>query len=55
MYATGGIDFNNASGTNIVKILNSGNVGIGNASPTAKLDVSGTFKLTDGTQGAGKL
>ena len=31
------------------------NVGIGTSTPNAKLDVNGTFKLTDGTQGAGKI
>ncbi len=33
----------------------SGNMGIGNANPQAKLDVAGTVKITDGTQGAGKV
>ena len=31
------------------------NVGIGTSTPNAKLDVNGTFKLTDGTQGAGRI
>jgi len=31
------------------------NVGIGTSSPTAKLDVNGTVKITDGTQAAGKV
>jgi hypothetical protein len=31
------------------------NVGIGTTSPTAKLHVNGTFRLTDGTEGAGKV
>ena len=32
-----------------------GNVGIGNTAPSAKLDVTGTIKIADGTQGAGKV
>ena len=32
-----------------------GNVGIGTANPAAKLDVIGKLKVTDGTQGAGKI
>ena len=31
------------------------NVGIGNATPVAKLDVAGNVKITDGSQGAGKV
>lgn len=34
---------------------NTGNVGIGNNSPVAKLDVAGNIKITDGTQGEGKV
>ena len=44
----------NISGLNIFN-TNDGNVGIGTASPTAKLDLLGTVKITDGTQGAGKV
>jgi hypothetical protein len=32
-----------------------GNVGIGNATPTEKLEVQGSVKIVDGTQGAGKV
>jgi hypothetical protein len=32
-----------------------GNVGIGNITPSAKLDVVGTIKITDGSQGANKV
>lgn len=31
------------------------NVGIGTSAPNAKLDVNGTLKVADGTQGAGKI
>lgn len=30
--------------------LNDGNIGIGTTSPTAKLDIAGNIKITDGTQ-----
>ena len=33
----------------------SGNLGIGQPNPTAKLDVNGTVKITDGNQGNGKV
>ena len=36
-------------------VLNYGNVGIGTASPGAKLEVSGQVKITGGTPGAGKV
>ncbi len=32
-----------------------GNIGIGTTNPNAKLDVLGNIKITDGTQGAGKV
>jgi hypothetical protein len=36
-------------------VLTNGNVGINNTAPTAKLDVAGTFKLADGSQGTDKI
>ena len=36
-------------------ILPNNNIGIGTTTPTAKLDVTGTFKLNDGSQGVGKV
>lgn len=35
--------------------VSSGKVGIGVASPSAKLDVAGSVKIADGTQGANKV
>lgn len=32
-----------------------GSLGVGNSAPAATLDITGTFKLTDGTQSAGKV
>lgn len=34
---------------------NSGSIGIGVLNPGAKLDIAGTIKITDGTQGAGRV
>lgn len=41
--------------TNDISNNNSGNVGIGTSSPNAKLHINGSFRLVDGTQGAGKV
>lgn len=38
-----------------LSILDDGKVGIGTITPTAKLEVAGTFKLADGTQGVNKV
>lgn len=40
---------------NHISNKNTGNVGIGTTTPGASLDVVGSFKLTNGTQGAGKV
>jgi len=45
---------NDSSFTMILK-RGSGNLGIGQINPTAKLDVNGTVKITDGTQGVNKV
>jgi hypothetical protein len=50
-----GISSNGAAFTETMRIKGNGNVGIGTNTPGAKLDVSGTFKLTDGTQASGKV
>jgi hypothetical protein len=34
---------------------NTANIGIGNTNPQAKLDITGSIKITDGSQGAGKV
>ncbi|MBK9764642.1 MAG: hypothetical protein IPO87_15155 [Flavobacteriales bacterium] len=44
-----------AGGADVMRILNDGNVGIGTNTPTAKLDVAGTVKIADGTEGTGKV
>jgi hypothetical protein len=55
----GGIIFANRGSDGIrnssLVIRSTGNVGIGTSSPSAKLDVAGTVKIADGTQGAGKV
>ncbi|MEO7444277.1 MAG: hypothetical protein ABIT96_05750 [Ferruginibacter sp.] len=45
----------NASLKERLSITDDGNVGIGTITPTAKLEINGTLKITDGTQGAGKV
>jgi trimeric autotransporter adhesin len=42
--------------TNSSNIFNNGgNVGVGTTTPSAKLDIAGTLKVADGTQGTGKV
>lgn len=43
-----------SSGSNLYN-ANTGNVGVGTSVPTAKLDVAGSVKIADGTQGNGKV
>lgn len=52
---TSALNIMNGSGTNMLFVRNDGNIGINNASPQAKLDVSGQVKITDGSQGDGKV
>ena len=39
----------------LISMVNAQNTGIGTITPSAKLHVNGTFKVTDGSQGAGKI
>ncbi|RYE21678.1 MAG: hypothetical protein EOP51_15050 [Sphingobacteriales bacterium] len=41
--------------SNSLVLGDNANVGIGTSAPAAKLDVAGNVKITDGTQGAGKV
>jgi len=43
------------NGTQKLVVTTTGNVGIGTTTPAAKLDVIGKIKITDGSQGAGKV
>jgi hypothetical protein len=43
------------NGTSLFRVLGNGNVGVGIAAPTAKLEVAGQIKITGGTPGAGKV
>jgi hypothetical protein len=54
-YASNGFYIRNNSGVTTMFMNNSNNVGIGTIAPTAKLDIAGTVKIVDGTQGAGKV
>jgi hypothetical protein len=52
----GGLGINNQADTvRLVTIQDGGNVGIGTASPGAKLEVAGQVKITGGVPGAGKV
>ncbi|MEO8116371.1 MAG: hypothetical protein ABI653_01905 [Bacteroidota bacterium] len=55
-YSSGGDYFNiNEDGTARLVIANGGNVGIGNTTPTAKLDLTGTFKVSGTATFAGDI
>lgn len=47
--------FFGTNGANRMVIDNTGRVGIGTSAPTATLHVNGTTRLTDGTEGVGKV
>jgi len=44
-----------ASSNELMRIKGTGNVGIGTSTPAAKLDIAGTLKVADGTEGINKL
>ena len=48
-----GVDFSNRS--NALILLKNGNLGLGVDIPTEKLEVNGSVKITDGTEGVGKV
>ena len=55
--ATGPVAYFNGGALALSSITNSpaGNVGIGNPAPTAKLDIAGSLRIANGSQGAGKV
>jgi len=46
---------NNNASANLLMVRNDGNIGIGTNTPAQKLDVAGSVKITDGTEGLGKV
>ncbi|MBW6534207.1 MAG: hypothetical protein K0B11_04320 [Mariniphaga sp.] len=50
-----GIGSSDTQKANAVTVLKNGNVGIGPANPTAKLEVGGQVKITGGNPGSGKV
>ena len=51
----GSMIFNTDGKNERMRINSSGNVGIGTSTPSAKLDVLGTFQLVDGTEASGYI
>ena len=49
------LNFYNSTYGDVLSLTGAGNVGIGTTSPTAKLDIIGAIKITDGAQGVGKI
>ncbi|MCX6250938.1 MAG: hypothetical protein NTX61_09305 [Bacteroidetes bacterium] len=49
------LNFYNSTYGDILSITGAGEVGIGTTSPTAKLDIIGAIKITDGAEGVGKI
>jgi hypothetical protein len=45
----------NTSSNELMRIKGNGNIGIGTPSPSQKLEINGKIKITDGTQGNGKV
>ncbi len=45
----------NSSSSDLLAVRNDGNVGVGNSTPTDKLDVTGSIRMNDGNQGNGKM
>jgi hypothetical protein len=59
LFSAGGMDFSNSAGVSIARLLDNGNVGIGNVAPITRLHVSqgapGAVTIQDGTEGIGRL
>ena len=53
--ATSALRVTNSEGTALLDVQNGGNVGIGTTTPGAKLEVRGSIKMVNGTEGPGKV